>query len=213
MKPLIFFIGFIVLTGAVNAQSWSPSVIGYIQSYPQYQLIEHNTPKAVEMIRTADTTNPEYQNYLKYMTGDEIYSFISKNKFYMLSYDTCSTCYRQPSVEKPITRGLYLFRLDNEKWTKVSESIQTDYYRLVSSVDEPNKPQHNIWSTYCYVPSKKDNGIGVKDGSVIVSEDGEVTIVLVNYRRYLESDHAIKQSNENRTIVLIPDFDGMYKIR
>jgi hypothetical protein len=207
MKRFYLITAIILLTGSIYAQSWSASAVGYIQTYPQFQLVEHNSPEVIKMLRTSDTTNAQYQNYVKYITGDNFYSFFRDKKLYMLSYDTCSTCYQAPSVEKPITRGLYLFRLDVNKWTKVSESLQTDYYKLLSNTDEP------IWSKFCYVPSKKYNSPNVKDGNVIVSTDGEVTIVLINYKEYLESGKDYKRSYENRTIVLVPNVDGTYKVK
>jgi len=214
MKRLILFIGFIALTSALFAQTRQPSDVEYIQTYSQFELLQLNHPNAVNTVRNADTAKPEYQNFVNYLTGNNFYSFFQNKKLYMISYDVCTTCYGEPSVEKPITRGLYLFRLDKDGWTKACyEPIQIDYYKLTSSVDESNKPQHNIWSTYCYVPSKKYNSPSVKDGSVTVSANGEVTIVLVNYKRYLESDHAIKQSYENRTITLIQNDGENYTIK
>jgi hypothetical protein len=208
MKRLILFIGFIALTGVIFAQSWGASSVEYIQTYPQIQLVEHNDSEVIEMIRTSDTTDAQYQNYVKYITGDNFYSFFQNKKFYMLSCDTCKGYYREPSVEKPITRALYLFRLDNNGWTKACyEPIQIDYYRLISNTDQP------IWSTYCYVPSKKGNSPNVKDGSVTVSPDGEVTIVLVNYNKYLESGQAIKQSYENKIVTLIQNDGELYTIK
>jgi hypothetical protein len=214
MKRLILFIGFIALTSVLFAQTWQPSVDGYIQTYPQIQLIQHNTPNAVNVVRNADTTNALYGNYVKYLTGDNFYSFIYNKKLYMLSYDECSTCYKQPSLSEPITRGLYLFRLDSNGWTKACyEPIQIDYFGLESSVDAPNVPQHNIWSLHCYIPRKKYVSPDVKEGSVTVSADGEVTIVLINYNQYVESDKAIKNSYENKIVTFVQNDGELFTIK
>jgi hypothetical protein len=208
MKRLILFIGFIALTSALFAQSRGASVLGYIQSYSQIELLQLNHPNAVNTVRNADTTNVDYQNFLKYLTGDNFYSFISNKKLYMLSYDNCNTCYTAPSVEKSITRGLYLFRLDVDGWTKVCfEPIQIDYYQLLSNTNEP------IWSKFCYVPSKKYNSPDVKDGNVTVSPDGEVTIVLVNYKEYLENGKDYVRSYENKIVTLIQNDGEFYTIK
>lgn len=97
MKRLFIILEIIMLTGSVYAQSWQPSVVGYIQSYPQYMLVEQNYPSVVNVIRNSDTTNAQYQNYLRYITGDYFYSFLHNKKLFMLSYDTCSTCYNNTS--------------------------------------------------------------------------------------------------------------------
>ena len=166
MKRLILIIGFIVLTGAIFAQSWGASDVGYIQTYPQYEIIQHNHPNAVNTVRYNDTTNVNYQKCLKYLTGDNFYSFLRNKKLFMLSYDACSTCYKDPAVGNPITRGLYLFRLDVTGWTKVSDTIQTDYYKLLSDKPEP------IWSKFCYIPPSKKISPKIKDGGVTISPDG-----------------------------------------
>jgi hypothetical protein len=217
MKKLIFIIGFIALTGAIYAQSWGASVFGYIQTYPQYELMSHNFPKGVMALRNGDTANPEYKTAVEYFSVSA-YSFFLSEKLYMLSYDTCSTCYKYPSVEKPIKRGIYLFRLDKDKWTKVSESIQTDYYSLDSSIDEPNVPQHNIWSSYCYVPVKNitddyNNNKSLKNGSVKVSDNGEVIIILVNRKWRYDDKYIATESFENKTIILFPNSDGTFTVQ
>jgi hypothetical protein len=207
MKRLILFIGFIVLTSTLFAQTWQPSVYEYIQSYSQYELVQHNNPNAVWVVRNGDTSDSQYQNFLKYLTGNHFYSFVKDKKLYMLSYDACTTCYKEPALGNPIKRGLYLFRLDADKWTKVSDVIQTDYYSLDSSIDEVGVPQHEIWSSYCYVPVKNitddyNNDKSLKNGSVEVSVTGEVTIVLVNRKWRYDDKYAPKGSFENRTITL-----------
>lgn len=214
MKKLILFIGFIALTSALFAQTWQPSLTGYIQSYPQYDLIQHNTPNAVNTVRNADTTSVDYQNFLKYLTGDHFYSFFQNGKLYMLSYDVCATCHKAPSVNESIERGLYLFRLDKDNWTKVCyEPIQTDYYNLDSSINKPNVPQHNIWSSYTYFPMKNVNDSYVKNGSVKVSANGEVTIVLVNRIWRYDDKYTAKESFENRTVILVQNDGELYTIK
>lgn len=205
MKRLILFIGFLALTCALFAQTWQPSLFGYIQTYPQYELIQHNHPHVINVIRTADSTDDQYYNYLTYMTGDQMYSFFLNKKFYMLSYDICTSC----TKNSDITRGLYLFRLDEDKW-KIAcyEPVQIDYYRLESSVNEPNVPQHNIWSSYTYVPRKS-----LYNGSVTVSPEGEVTIVLVNRIWYYDDKYTAKESFENKTVTLVQNDGEMFTIK
>jgi hypothetical protein len=233
MKRFYIITAIVLLTGALFAQTWQPSLYKYIQSYPQFELVQHpfsgakaknifTSTEAITIIRNADTTNAQYQNSLKYLTGNSFYSFFTNKKLYMLSYDTCSTCFREPSLRNPITRGLYLFRLDVDKWTKVSDAVQTDYFSLDSSINKPNIPQHNVWSSYCYFPwrtagdlpnDKGRFGEGVKDGSVTISSNGEVTIVLVNRKYYYNDKYTDRSSFENRTIVLVPNNEGTYKVQ
>jgi hypothetical protein len=211
MKRLILFIGFIALTSALFAQTWQPSLFGYIQSYPQYELVQHNHPHVVNVIRNTDTTDAQYQNYLKYLTGDHFYSFFQDEKLYMLSYDVCVTCYTEPSVKKDITRGLYLFRLDANGWSKACyEPVQIDHFGLDSSIDEPNVQQHNIWSSYTYVPNRKYlNNVG----SVTVSTDGEVTIVLINRKWRYNDKYTETESFENKTVTLVRNDGELYTIK
>lgn len=211
MKKLILIIGFITLTGVLFAQTWQPSLFGYIQSYPQYELLQHNHPYVVNVIRNTDTTDAQYQNYLKYLTGDHFYSFIQNGKLYMFSYDVCVACYANPSIDRDITRGLYLFRLDNDGWTKVCyEPVQIDHYSLDSSIDKPNVPEHNIWSSYTYVPNRKYND---NVGSVTVSADGEVTIVLINRIWRYDDKYIATESFENKTVTLVQNDGEMYTIK
>jgi hypothetical protein len=234
MKRFFLTISIILLPSSIYGQSWAASLTKYIQAYPQYMLVEHpftgakalnilTSADAVTIIRNGDTTNAQYQNSLKYLTGNSFYSFFANKKLYMLSYDTCSTCFREPSLKNPIERGLYLFRLDKDKWSKVCfEPIEIGYYSLDSSIDKPNIPQHNVWSTFSYFPRrnvddrpefKNTFAKGVIDGSVTLSANGDVTIVLVNYKRYYNDKYTAKESFENKTFVLTPNTDGTYKIR
>lgn len=234
MKRIFIIITIMLFTGAIYAQSWGASLTEYIQAYPQYELVQHpfsgakapnilTSTEAVNIIRNADTTNAQYQNSLKYLTGNSFYSFFANKKLYMLSYDTCSTCFREPSLKNPITRGLYLFRLDKDKWTKACfEPLEIGYYSLDSSIWKPNTIEHDVWSTFSYFPRrnvddrpeyKNTFAKGVKDGSVTVSANGDVTIVLANYKRYYNDKYTAKESFENKTFVLTPNIDGTYKVR
>ncbi len=219
MKRFSFITAIMLLTGALYAQTWAPSVFGYIQSYPQYELMSHEFPEGVKALRNCDTANPEYKTAVEYFSVSA-YSFFLNEKLYMLSYDTCSNCYSSFfSVGKPIKRGIYLFRLDKDTWTKVCyEPLQIDYYGLDSSIDEPNVPQHNTWSSYCYVPVKNitddyNNDKSLKNGSVKVSSNGEVTIILVNRKWRYDDKYAARESFENKSIVLVANVDGTYKIQ
>lgn len=208
------------LTGAIFGQTWSPSAFGYIQTYPQYELMSHEPQQKerVEALRNGDITNPVYKTAVEYFSVSA-YSFFLNKKLYMLSYDTCSTCGNLNfKVGKPIQRGLFLFRLDKDSWTKVSDALQTDYYSLDSSIDEPSIPQHNIWSSDCYLPVKNitgdyNNDKSLKNGSVTIEANGNVTIVLVNRKMYHDSNVDIKQSLYNKTVVLVPNNDGTYKVQ
>ena len=227
MKKLILFIAIILTANAVSAQS----LLEYIKEKPAYtffsnpylapilkSVIDH--PDTSFMVGKSKVTYQDVMHNLNHKT----YSFIKDKKFYMLSYDTCSNCHRYPSVNKPIKRGLYLFRLDNNGWTKVSDAVQIDYYSLDSSIWKPNTIQHNIWSSYSYFPwrtagdrpeDKDSFAKGVKDGSVTVSANGDVTIVLVNYKTYYDdySKYGEKRSFENKTVVLVPNNDDTYKVQ
>jgi hypothetical protein len=232
MKKLIFIIAIIITANAVSAQL--SGLLGYIKEKPAYTFFDNDylTPILKSVIDHPDTSfmvgksKVTYQNVMYYL-NNKTYSFIKDKKFYMLSYDTCSNCKRSPSVNKPIERGLYLFRLDNDGWTKACyEPVQTDYFSMDSSIFIPNKGQYSIWSAYCYFPwrtagdlpeDKGQFGVNVKDGSVTISNNGEVTIVLVNHKYYSNNHgkHPNDFSFENKTIVLVPyvsDNKVMYSI-
>jgi hypothetical protein len=221
MKRLILFIAIMTLTSALFAQL--SGLLDYIQKRPAYEFNERPfagkfgedgrggryiytlTPQKFQQMIDSTTWMKDY-------LSTKTYSFFKDNKFYMLSYDTCSTCSKNPRVDKPIRRGLYLFCLDNGKWTKVSDALQTDYFSLDLDTWKPNTIEHIIWSSYCYFPwrtagdlsnDKGEFGEGVKDGSVTVSANGDVTIVLVNHKMYDDDNkYGIKRSFENRTVVL-----------
>ena len=233
MKKLIFIIAIVLTANAVSAQLCG--ALGYIHEKPAYTFFE--CPFAVEIGaggRFVYTLTPQkFQKmidettWMKDYLSTKTYSFFKDDKFYMLSYDTCSNCSRSPSLNKPIERGLYLFCLDNNGWTKACyEPVQVDYFSVDSDIFIPNKGEYSIWSAYCYFPwrtagdkpeDKGQFGDGVKDGSVTVSANGEVTIVLVNHKYYSNNHgkHPNEFSFENRTVVLIPyTFDNkiMYSI-
>jgi len=171
-----------------------------------------------------------YKSLMRYLNM-YTYSFVYKKKLYMLSYDSCitynDTCtayYGTLSSGHPIIRGLYLFRLDDNAWVKASDKpVQIDYETLKSTWI-PNKPEHDIRSSYTYFPwrvagdrpaDKGQFGYGVNDGRVDISASGIVTIVLVNHRYYSDngSRYIDKTSFENRTVVLIPNNDGTYNVQ
>jgi hypothetical protein len=72
------------------------------------------------------------------------------------------------------------------------------------------------WRTAGDLPQDKGEfGSGVKDGSVTVSANGDVTIVLVNHKMYDDDDYSkygVKHSFENKTVVLVSNNDGTYKV-
>ena len=232
MKRLLFIIGILLIANTAFAQL--SGLLDYIQKRPAYEFYEcafagklgedgHGryiytlTPQKFQQMIDETTWMKDY-------LSTKTYSFFKDNKFYMLSYDTCSTCSKNPRVDKPIKRGLYLFCLDNGKWTKVSDALQTDYFSLDLDTWKPNTIEHTIWSSYCYFPwrtagdlpnDKGEFGYGVKDGSVTVSANGDVTIVLVNYKTYDDdySKYDVKRSFENKTVVLVSNNDGTYKVQ
>ena len=233
MKKLIFIIAIILTANAVSAQL--SGLLGYIKERPAYEF--SHVPFAVKQGADGrfvyDLTPQKFQqmidetDWMKDYLSTKTYSFFKDGKFYMLSYDTCNKCNKRPSVNKPIKRGLYLFSLDNGNWTKAcSEPVQVDYYSLDSSIWIPNKPEHEIWSAYTYFPwrtagdrpeDKGQFGVDIKDGSVTILDNGEVTIVLVNHKYYYDnqSKYGDKFSFENKTIVLVPynsDNKIMYSI-
>jgi hypothetical protein len=233
MKKLIFIIAIILTANAVSAQL--SGLLGYIKERPAYEFshVPFAVKQGVDGRFVYDLTPLKFQQminettWMKDYLSTKTYSFFKDDKFYMLSYDTCSNCSRNPSVNKPIERGLYLFCLDNGNWTKACyEPVQTDYFSMDSSIFIPNKGQYSIWSAYCYFPwrtagdlpeDKGQFGYEVKDGSVTISANGEVTIILVNHKYYsnTHSKHTDKFSFENKTVVLVPynsDNKIMYSI-
>jgi hypothetical protein len=231
MKRLFIIIAIILTANAASAQICG--LLGYIKEKPAYTFFDD--PFAVKIGtdgRFVYTLTPQkFQQiinettWMKDYLSTKTYSFFKDGKFYMLSYDTCSNCDRFPSYGKPIERGLFSFCLDNGNWTKACyEPVQIDHYSLDSAIFIPNKPDHCIWSAYCYFPwrtagdrpeDKGQFGDGVKDGSGTVSANGEVTIVLVNHKYYHDthSKYGQKVSFENKTIVLVSNNDGTYKVQ
>ncbi len=232
MKRLLFIIGILLIAHTAFGQL--SGLLDYIQKRPAYEFSEcafagklgedgHGrfvytlTPQKFQQMIDETTWMKEY-------LSTKTYSFFKEGMFYMLSYDTCSTCSKNPRVDKPIKRGLYLFCLDNGKWTKACDAVQTDYFSLDVDTWKPNTIEHTIWSSYCYFPwrtagdlpnDKGEFGYGVTDGSVTVSANGDVTIVLVNYKMYNDdnSKYGIKRSFENKTVVLVSNNDGTYKVQ
>jgi hypothetical protein len=227
MKKSIFIIAILLVANTAFAQL--SGLLDYIQKRPAYEFNElpfagkFGTDKLHSYIYTL--TPEKFQQmidettWMKDYLSTKTYSFFKEGKFYMLSYDTCSTCGKNPRVDKPIKRDLYLFCLDNGKWTKVSDALQTDYFSMDLDAWKPNTIEHVIWSSYCYFPwrtagdlpaDKGQFGYGVTDGSVTVSANGDVTIVLVNYKTYDDdySKFGIKRSFENKTVDL--KFNGEF---
>lgn len=226
MKKSIFIIAILFVVNTAFAQL--SGLLDCIQQRPAYEFDEcpfagkfgengHGgryiytlTPQKFQILIDSTT-------WMKKYLSTKTYSFFKDNKFYMLSYDTCSTCSKSPRVNKPIKRDLCLFCLDNGKWTKVSDAVQTDYLSLDEDTWKPNTIEHRVWSSYCYFPWRTAGGLpndkgqfgeGVKDGSVIVSANGEVTMVLVNHKMYDDDKYGRKTSFENKTVVL--EFSGEF---
>jgi hypothetical protein len=53
----------------------------------------------------------------------------------------------------------------------------------------------------------------LKNGSVSISANGEVTIILVNRKWRYDDKFTAKESFENKSIVLEPNNDGTYKVQ
>ena len=230
MKKLFIIIAIILTANAASAQICG--LLGYIKEKPAYTFFDNDylAPILKSVINHPDTSfmvgksKVTYQDVMYYL-NHETYSFIKDKKFYMLSYDTCSNCDRFPSVNKPIERGLFLFRLTDNGWIKACyEPVQIDHYSLDSAVWKPNTIEHDIWSAYCYFPwrtagdrpaDKGQFGYGVKDGSVTVSANGDVTIVLVNHKFYYDdySKYGQNVAFENKTVVLAQNDNNMYTIK
>jgi len=135
------------------------------------------------------------------------YSFEADGKFYMLSYDTCSTCVGKISLNdgETMERELWLFcQNTNGVWSKATtEPIQIDYWK---------KSISGIYSHDLYFPrftpaKNKEYVKWLKDGWVTMSIACQ-TIADYDFERSGKS----YSDFYNRVIVLKPNGDGIYTV-
>jgi hypothetical protein len=149
--------------------------------------------------------------WMKDYLSKHTYSFFIGDQFYMLSYgDDCLKCYNE--VEQPqnkLERNLYLFRLDDSGWTIASDKpVQVDY---------EDRNSYISYFPWRIAGDKSDDekqfGGSAKNGSVHVSVDGTVTIVLINHKMNDLSKSGSKIEFFNRPVVLKPKPDGTFNIQ
>jgi len=218
MKRLMFIIVTLLLVSTSFGQP-SNGLLSYINYRPAFEFGDASfsydkafkyvlTPEKLKArIDNSDTTK-NYKSFMKYL-DEKAYSFIANEKFYMLSYDTCNSCYKPEwKNNMRITRGLYLFRLDNTGWVRACyEPVQIDYKEI----------QNSIWAHKCYFPWKIPADYsgkfqsGATKGSVNISANGEVTIVLINHEQADESKGS--PIFTNITVVLTPTDNNTYFIK
>jgi hypothetical protein len=200
MKRLIGITIILLLTSNAFAHPYS-GLLGYFHNKPAY-----NVFGTLEELR-AVLDKPNTKVYLSNYT----YSFFNNEKLYMLSYDT-SGVYDQPyKIMRRVERGLFLFRLDANGWTKASDKpVQVDYEDC-GALNEPYV-SYFPWRIAGADPKDEDRLSPAKNGSVTVAENGVVTIVLVNHTN-MKIGRIGQVSFFNSTVVLVPNADGTYNVQ
>jgi hypothetical protein len=218
MKRLILIIEFILLTGALFAQTWKPSLLEYFVERPQYELMSHESPESVNALMNNDIKNPKYKIAIEYFEKSA-YSFIVNKKLYMLSYDTCALCMAKwVKDNERRERGIYLFRLDKTGWVKASDKpVQIDYKSIRTFMPEGSSLASKIWSYSSYFPrsisenEQQDYGVGDKNSSVTIDSDGTVTIIIVNHSK--KTQYQGKTDFSTHQIILKPSNDDTYTVQ
>jgi hypothetical protein len=107
-----------------------------------------------------------------------------------------------------IERRMYLYRLDDSGWT-----IACDKPVMVGYVDRTSYLSYFPWRTAGDMPNDEKQIAPAKNGSVNMSADGVVTIVLINHR----SDNLDKIGSTfnyfNSTVILSPNTNGTYRVK
>lgn len=216
MKKLIVFIGIMLFTGTIFAHPHC-GLLGYFHQEPAYEFrssicFAYNdqyqytlTPQKLNVLLKETWV----KNYIDTIS----YSFFSKGKFYMLSYDEDknSLCYTDTiNIKiKPlrIERNLYLFRLDDNGWTKASDKpVQTDWEET-SMTNE----SYMFYYPRRIVGCETHDGY-VSNGKVKISSDGTITIVLIDHQMNNEYKEKLPYFFA-RTVVLVPKDDGTYLVK
>lgn len=205
MKKLLFILSLFITISSFGQNYYGlPNIF---HDKPQYEF--QNAYFAMEKGsdgRYVNTLTPERfksllsnPKIIKYLSNNT-YSFFNKDKFYMLSYDDgCITCYNTV-VESPVRleRNLYLFRLDDTCWTKVSNVIRTDYIdKEAYSVYFPIRNLEN-----CVNITEMGGG---KNGSVEVTANGDVVINIIyftNITKHYSTNIIVKLKFDNDNYIL-----------
>ena len=194
---LSVIIGLILFTNTAFGQLWG-GLLGY---FYEKSAINYITIHDVQALK------PDFLDYLNKKT----YSFFNKSKLYMLSYEDRDFSENElmESPQTRITRNLYLYRLDDSRWT-----IACDKPIMVGYVDQTSYVGYFPWRTAGDKPcDEQEFGGTAKNGSVYVSENGVVSIVLINHK----SDDIDKQGSivtfYNTTVTLTPSTDGTYIVQ
>jgi hypothetical protein len=220
MKKLIIVIGILLFTTSAFGHPFS-GLLSIFHERPAFEFrqkpfaIKQGTDGRYVYDLTpqkfkAMLAKPDMRAYLSKYT----YSFFIGDRFYMLSYDTCNIISGdQPyKIMKRVERGLFLFRLEDSGWVRACDKpVQVDY----EDCSAPNEPYvaYFPWRIAGEKPNDEDQfGGTAKNGSVNVTADGVVTIVLINHTntRYNNVD---KITFFNTKIVLKPNTDGTYMVQ
>jgi hypothetical protein len=190
MKRLFVLIAIVLLTRTAFAHPYG-GLLGYFHNKPVYQYISDGDIR---------------------MQIEETYSFVCNGRTFVVSYDTCKACMSSTNYEgMRQERPLYLFRLTESGWVIASDNpLQVDW----------EETQNGITSYVSYFPwrtagdkldDEREFGGGAKNGSVKISPDGFVTIVIINHSMDDESHGKLKFSNKK--IVLLPKGDGTFEVQ
>lgn len=197
MKRLIAIVGILLLTNILFGQLYG-GLLNYFYEKPAQNDVS---------IKDVIELNPDFQDYLNKKT----YSFFNKGKLYMLSYEDRQFSEKE-FLERPqvrIERNLYLYRLDDSGW-----KIACNKPVMVGYVDRTSYVSYFPWRTAGDKPDdEKEFGGNAKNGSVKVSDNGIVTIVLINHRCDNLDKNDSKITFFNLTVVLKPNPDRTYNVQ
>ena len=189
MKKLIGIFVLLSLTLGVFGQH--QGVFGRITDEPEYELLGYTFD--------ADDLNAYVDGKLN-NNIDMLYSFVSNDRLYLLSYDVATINYRATANGQTKQRDLWLFMWDGKKWSKGStQPIQVDW----KSRDNKGVQSHDI-----YYPLQDKNGL------VGIMSDGDVHMRITRHTlNTYEGAHAQSQSNIYWVwVILKPSSRNMYHV-
>ena len=210
MKRISIFIIIILLANTAFSQPYGGLLSG-VDSKPAYEFRSSAFSWTMKNGVTEYNLTPQRfkvmlgnEQFLK-VIDKETYSFFNEGKFYMLSYD-------QDTMDIPnlnwhdnmkIERGLFLFRLDEDRWTRASDKpVQIDFKEI-----------KDLKKYYCaYFPWRYNVDFEMK-GEVKKLANGDIHLRIINHKMNDYGNPTSRIEYFYTEVILIPKGDGTYRVQ
>ena len=198
MKKLIGLLVILLVTCNVFGQRCGNELCGF------------DDPPVINEIKRLIVKCQEMGWHIEDFLNERTYSFNVDNKLYVLSYDTTTNYKRYLTYLEGVRgdiveRNIYLYCLDNGKWSIVSDLVKTDYMKC----DDKGNTAYDF-----YYPDRVDlTGAihiknGLSNGYVKKLSNGNVEILLLSFTLVNENQY----DYHGDTILFVPKNNGSYSV-